>query len=95
MNVAAPITLTAWLAASASDIDLLERAANLSGPALLVGFIWLTSTGRLVWRREIERERIETEAWRQAAIGRTLAAERGATIAEAALEQARRGTPAE
>lgn len=78
------------LAGQATDIDLVDRISQLSGPALMVLFIWLLAAGKIRWERELVRERAETEAWREAAIGRTADRERGATIAEAALDASRR-----
>jgi hypothetical protein len=75
---------------AATDIDLLERISELDTPALLLVFIWLLATGRVVWKRELERERAETETWREAAVGRTIDHERSLTVAEAALAAADR-----
>ena len=87
-GVAAALWLTA--AATSTDIDLLERAAQLSGPAVLLLGLWLLMTGRLRFAREVEREVAEKEAWKQAALERTNERELDATIAEAALAAGQR-----
>lgn len=84
-----PTVLAPILAAATGDLDALERLARLSGPAMLVLFIWLLATGKLVWKRELDRERVETEAWREAAIGRATTVEGGLSVAEAAIRRSK------
>lgn len=74
---------------------LLSWLTGLGGFSVFVIFGWLVATGRLVLRREIDRERgllreMETERnqWRQAALRNTEMTERSQVLTAKAIELA-------
>ena len=77
--------------ATSPELDLLERVAQLDSPALLVLFIVLLARGRLFWKREVDSLKESETAWRDVAMLRTNEKERNVSVAEAALEAAKRG----
>jgi hypothetical protein len=73
------------VAQSASELDALDRIADLDTPALLVALIVLLARGKLVWARELEACEQRAREWKAAAVGRAQDVERSAAIAEAAI----------
>lgn len=77
-------------ASGGDEVELLRRISELDSPALLVLFIVLLAKGKLRWERDVKRAEAETAAWKEVALGGAEQAERHVTVAEAAIEAARR-----
>lgn len=78
------------LGATSPELDLLDRAADLDTPALLLVFIWLLYRGKLRWERDITERDQAILAWQEAAGVRTRELERNASVAEAAMRATRK-----